>query len=84
MINLLLSSAGEDIMKHIQNEFDGLIQYVCISSPKGPQTRCPPVYIQIILHKIINKKTYFLRAVSGMKQLYQQIFQQHGSMVYYF
>ena len=62
-------------MEHIQNEFNGIIQYVCISYPKGTQTHCPPVYIQIILQKIVNKKTYFLRAVSGLNELYQQIFE---------
>jgi hypothetical protein len=71
-------------MEHIQNEFNGRIQYMCISSPKAPQTRRPTVYIQIILHKIINKKTYFLRTVAGMNKFYQQIFQQHVSCDYSF
>jgi len=58
-------------MKHIQNEFNENIQYVCISSPNEPQPRCS-MYIQIILHKIINKKTYFLNAVAGLDKRYQQ------------
>lgn len=55
-------------MTHIQNEFNQIIQYVCISSPSSaPQTLCPPLmYIQIILQKIINKKTYFFNAVAGL------------------
>jgi hypothetical protein len=71
-------------MEHIQIEFIGRIQYICISSPKVPQTRRPTVYIQIILHKIINKKSYFLRTVADMNEFYQQIFQQPVSCDYSF
>ena len=55
-------------MKHIQREFTGSIQYVCIASPKESQTPTPMMFIQIILQKTINKKTYFLRAVAGADQ----------------
>ena len=53
-------------MEHIQNEFDGDIQYVCISSPRGLQTSCPTIYIQIILERIINKRSYFMRSIAGL------------------
>ena len=58
-------------MEHIQNEFPGAIQYICISSPDQPQTPYSLVYIQIILQKKINKRTYFLKAVAGLKELSQ-------------
>lgn len=53
-------------MEHIQNEFDQRIKYICIASRQDEQTsHHRSIYIQIILHKAINKKTYFLKAVSG-------------------
>ncbi|CAF4001522.1 unnamed protein product [Rotaria magnacalcarata] len=61
----------ENIMKHIQNEFDELIQYICVSSQDESQAPYTLVYIQIILQKTINKKTYFLKAVAGMQCNYE-------------
>ena len=55
-------------MQHIQWEFTGSIQYICIASSKESQTSAHVMYIQIILQKTINKKTYFLRAVAGADQ----------------
>lgn len=54
-------------MEHIQNEFDERIKYVCISSHEDTPTSHHHrlIYIQIILKKRVNKKTYFLEAVSG-------------------
>lgn len=54
-------------MKHIRNEFGQRIKYVCISSYEDEQIlhHHREVYIQIILKKTINKKTYFLKVVSG-------------------
>lgn len=59
-------------MKHIQNEFDHRIKYMCISSREDEQTSNNHrlIYIQIILKKIINKKTYFLKAVSGANYMH--------------
>ncbi|CAF3411030.1 unnamed protein product [Rotaria socialis] len=58
----------ENIMKHIQNEFNQRIKYVCIASCEHEQlSQYRTVYIQIIFHKVINKKTYFLKAVSEMR-----------------
>jgi hypothetical protein len=57
-------------MKHIQKEFDKLILYVCISSPSheseaSSTSRPPRMFMQIILRKTVNKRTYFLQAVAG-------------------
>ena len=52
-------------MQHIQDEFKASLQYVCISSPGEPKESCPTMYIQIVMHKIINKKTAFLSRVAG-------------------
>lgn len=52
-------------MKHIQNEFKDLLDYVCLSSFHDTQTLDVLAYIQIILKKVVNKKTYFLSAIAG-------------------
>ncbi len=61
-------------MQHIENEFNQVLQYVCISSPNEPQVYyLPPpplVYIQIILQKATNKKSYFLKRVAGLNDFY--------------
>ena len=55
----------EDILKHIQMKFDPHLEYVCISLLKwNPSV----VFIQIILQKVINKKTYFLNSVAGLHE----------------
>lgn len=59
------SFTEEHIVKHIEDEFKDLIQYICVSTPDELQTSCSPVYVQIILRKTVNKKTYFLKAVAG-------------------
>lgn len=61
----------EDIMKHIQREFHTHIQYICISS-RSPESHVMSstshssrIFIQIILKKVINKKTFFLEDIAG-------------------
>ena len=57
-------------MEHIQTKFKENIQYVCISSPAGQPT-CPPVlYIQIVLKEMVKQKSYFLKTVAGLNELY--------------
>ena len=57
-------------MQYIQAKFKENIQYVCISSPDGPPT-CPPViYIQIVFKEIVNLKNYFLKPVAGLNEFY--------------
>lgn len=53
------------------NEFKQMTQYVCISSAASPPMLSRPVYIQIILQKIVNKKTYFMKRVAGSSKLFR-------------
>lgn len=59
-------------MKHIQNEFKELLDYVCLSSFNDTQAANVLVYIQIILKKVVNKKTYFLSAIAGENGMSKQ------------
>nr|ACD54664.1 unknown [Adineta vaga] len=63
----------EDISHHIQNEFNENLQYICIARSDKPQFYGLPsiYYIQINLHKKINKKRLFLKEISGMNCNYQ-------------
>lgn len=58
-------------MQHIENEFKELLQYVCISTPNEPHTSDPSslAYIQIILQKTVNKKSYFLKKITGLNSI---------------
>lgn len=49
-------------MQHIQREFKAALRYVALASIDEPSST---VYIQIVLHNIMNNKTEFLRAVAG-------------------
>ena len=56
-------------MQHIQREFHGSIQYICVASLNESHTLSPVMYIQIILLKPVNKETYFLRTIAGSDSL---------------
>ena len=59
---MFLADIEEKIMQHIQSRFKKALRYAAIASIDEPSST---VYIQIILHTIMNKKMEFLRAVAG-------------------
>ena len=70
---LIWSATEQIIQKHLKEVFYQRVQYICISSPRDPSPNPSVVYIQIILHKPINVKAYFMKQVAGLCKLCQWI-----------
>lgn len=66
---LLFLFLEEEILNNILEEFgETVVQYACVASEIGPTSSKKHLHMQIILKRVVNKKSWFMDKYTGIYQ----------------